>query len=92
MTVNYPGQSIGGTPAPKSTNVSVNNNWLPEMLNRVHSRQLASTKSRRWLNSLATIEEDFYGDIIQQYRASFPKAFRYDHSVKPEFTPNCGGR
>lgn len=90
MTVNYPGQSIGGTPAPKSTNVSVNNKWLPEMLNRVHSRQLASTKSSRWLNSLAIVEEDFYGDIVQQYRASFPKAFRYDHSVKPEFTSNWG--
>lgn len=90
MTVNYPGQSIGGTPAPKTSNISVNSNWLPDMLNRIHSRQLSSTKSQRWLNQLAIIEEDFYGDIIQQYRASFPKAFKYDHQTKPEFTSNWG--
>ena len=90
MQADYPGQSIGGTKAPSISPVQMNSNWLPEMLNVVHNRPLSSTKSTRWLNDLGIIEEDFYGNIIQQYSASFPRAYSYDAKNKPEFTSNWG--
>ena len=89
MPVNYPGQSVGGIKAPSNT-VNNNNSWIPELLNGIHTRQLSATKSYRWLNKLGIIVENFYGDIVQQYSASFPRAFRYDHENKPEFTSNWG--
>lgn len=89
MVVDYPGQSIGGAPAPNN-NISMNNDWLPDILNGVHKRQLAATKSDRWLTKLSIIEDDFYGDIVQQYSASFPRAFRYDAKEKPDFMSNWG--
>lgn len=91
MPIDYPGQDIGGAKAPVSpTTVNPNSNWLPELLNGIHRRALSSTKSERWLNKLATIEDNFYGDIVHQYTASFPKAFAYNHKEKPEFTSNWG--
>lgn len=89
MPIDYPGQSFGGSQAP-NTNLNMNNTWLPDLLNGIHKRQLSSTKSERWLNKLAIIEEDFYGDVVQQYSSSFPRAFRYDANSKPEFTSNWG--
>lgn len=87
----YRGNNIGGTPKP-SGNITVNNNWLPELLNGVKTRSLASSVSERWLNKLAIIEEDFYGDIVQHYKASFPRMFRFNNKEKPEHTSNWGVR
>ena len=90
MVVDYPGQSIGGVSSNTRPATQINNSWLPELLNGVHTRQLSSTKSERWLNKLAIIENDFYGDIVQQYSASFPKAFRPTFNDKPEHMSNWG--
>lgn len=67
-----------------------NNEWLPQFLNGVQHRLLSSTKSERWLHKLAVIEKEFYGDIVQQYSASFPKAFKPSVTTKPEHTSNWG--
>lgn len=90
MVIDYPGQSIGGSSANMRPNVNINNSWLPEMLNGIHTRQLHSTASERWLNRLAIIEDNFYGDVVQQYSANFPKAFRPQFDKKPEHTSNWG--
>lgn len=90
MVVDYPGQSVGGSSGNLRPNLQMNNSWLPDMLNAVQSRQLSSTKSERWLNRLAIMEENFYGDIVQQYSASFPKAFRPTFDQKPEHLSNWG--
>lgn len=90
MGLDYPGQSIGGSSGNFSPTVNLNNEWLPELLNGVKTRQLHATKSERWLNKLAIVEHDFYGDVVQQYSANFPKAFRYTQKDKPAFDSNWG--
>ena len=88
MVVDYPGQSIGGISGNTRPTINTSNDWLPELLNGVQTKQLKSTKSERWLNKLAIIEDNFYGDIVQQYSANFPKAFRPTFNNKPEHTSN----
>lgn len=90
MVLDYPGQSIGGTSSNTNPALKLQNDWLPQLLNGVQTRQLQSTKSERWLNRLAIMEEDFYGDIVQQYSANFPRAFRPTYNDKPEHTSNWG--
>lgn len=90
MVLDYPGQSLGGSSSNFNPTIKQQNDWLPEILNGIKSRQLASDKSERWLNKLAIIEEDFYGDIVQQYSANFPRAFRPTFKEKPEHTSNWG--
>lgn len=85
----YRGNNIGGTPSPNN-DINVSNKWLPNLLNGVKTRSLASSVSERWLNRLATIEDDFYGDIVQHYKASFPRAFRINAGDYPEHTSNWG--
>lgn len=88
--MDYTGQSFGGSAAPISNSVNVNNNWLPNLLNGIKSKQLATDVSERWLRKLAVLEGEFYGDIVQQYRAAFPTAYRYNHEDKPEFVSDWG--
>lgn len=91
MTIDYPGQSFGGSVAPNiTTPSSINSSWIPELLVGIHKRQLSATKSERWLNKLGIIEDNFYGDVVQQYSASFPRAYRYNYSDKPNFLSNWG--
>lgn len=78
------GLSYGNQP------LQTNNEWLPELLNGVKHKLLSSTVSERWLHKLAVVEKDFYGDIVQQYSASFPRAFKPSVNTKPEHTSNWG--
>ena len=86
---NYTGQGVNGSPTPNNS-INQNNGWLPQLLNTVESRQLESSRSERWLNKLAMVERGFYGDIVQQYKAAFPRAFKFSATDKPEFTSNWG--
>lgn len=87
VTTTYTGQGINGSMQPiANTGVkSMKNGWLPAMLNSVHTNPIAASKSKRWLKDLAVIEDNFYGDIIQQYKAAFPRAYKFDDANKPEF-------
>ena len=66
------GNTISGLYGNQS--LQANNEWLPDLLNGVQHRLLSSSVSERWLHKLAVVEKNFYGDIVQQYSASFPRA------------------
>lgn len=87
VTTSYTGQGVNGSnqPVPNGGVQNINNAWIPSMLNTVHTKVIEASVSKRWLADLATIEQDFHGDIIQQYKAAFPRAFKFDAENKPEF-------
>ena len=84
---NYTGQGVNGTDSVIANNgvQSISNAWIPNVLNTVHTNILAASKSKRWITDLAVVEDNFYGDIVQQYRAAFPRAFKFDAENKPAF-------
>ena len=86
MVSDYPGQSIGGSKAPNGNSIKMSNEWIEDMNNVVIHKQLSASVSKRWLKDLSIMENNFYGDIVQQYSASFPRAFRPSAKEKPEHT------
>lgn len=86
MVSDYPGQSIGGSKAPNTNSIKMSNEWIEDLNNVVIHKQLSASVSDRWLKHLSIMENNFYGDIVQQYSASFPRAFRPSAKEKPEHT------